>query len=204
MVSAARTLTDDERETLALYRRAAGKVHERFWPYRHHEFTAKLFRPHLPDEAALIPDAEFIALLTAFRLVYAQRERSNFGRVANVLCRAGDDEVRRIVAILRQNWNELPKRPLRFMLEDEHFDPGAMLDTWIDGEIFHQDGGELTRADLLRNLGAMAFLTIQMTVRDMCFPILGIDNVCALLLGEPMRPVPGPESDTSEHGTPAG
>ena len=188
-----RPLTVDEARTLAAYRRAAAKVHERFWPYRHHQFQARIFRSDLDDEADLIPDSDFIALLTAFRLVYATREKSHFGRVANIVYLVGDDDARKIVKMMRENWNEVPRRPWLYVSQDEHFDPGEMIDTWINGEVFHQDERQLVRVDRLRDLGAMAFMTLQLTVRDMCFPLLGLDNLCALLLEEPLRPVPHPD-----------
>lgn len=193
MAKLTRCLTFDEARTLAAYRRAAGKVHERFWPYRHHKFEARILRPGIDDEADLIPEPDFIALLTAFRLAYATKERSNFGRVANIVYLAGDEDARRIVAMLREDWKRVPRRPWHYVLQDEHFNPAEMLDTWINGEVFHQDDHEVIRADRLRDLGAMAFMIVQMTLRDMCYSLLGLDNLCALLLEEPLRPVPHPD-----------
>lgn len=46
----------------------------------------------------MMPDAEFIRLLVAVRLVYMQREKANFGRIRGLLYKHGDETVRRRAA----------------------------------------------------------------------------------------------------------
>jgi hypothetical protein len=155
-----------------------------------HHFTANLFRGDGQDTANLIPDAEFVALLTAVRIVYAKSERTNFNRVANLLSRVGQGELLELVAQFRQNWAEIPQRPILFDLSGEHFRPKDLVETWMNGEVFHQDEDQIRRMDLLRDAGPFAEMILQLTVRDLCFAILGLDNACAVVLGEPFRPVP--------------
>jgi hypothetical protein len=190
MAQTRRPLTAEERRRLQLYRRAAGKVYERLGPYAGHRFQARLFRAHQPDDADLIPESDFLALLTSFRLVYAQKEPSHFSRIANVAWLVGDDEVRQLVAQFREDWREIPARPMVLDLFGEYFRPASLLDTWLNGEVFHQDEELLGRVDALRRSGPVPLMILQQTVRDLCFPILGLDNACALILDEELRPVP--------------
>jgi hypothetical protein len=185
-----RALTDDEALILGLYRRAAGRVLDRLGSYSTHKFEARILRKDLPDEADLIPEAQFIALLVAFRVVYAAGEPTNFGRVANILHRAGTDEIRVPTARFRSGWSDIPKRQMLVSINEEHFNPEGILNTWMNGEVFHQDEELIHRVDLLKELGPFAQFMLQWTVRDMCFPLLGLDNVCAMALGQEMRLLP--------------
>ena len=183
-------LTHDNRRSLQLYRRAAGRVHERLGDYARHHLQARILRAREPDDADLIPEADFIALLTSFRLLYADSEPTFLPRIANVLWRVGDDEIKDLVASFRENWRDIPGRPLTFQLFGEHFRPATLLDTWLNGEVFHQDEDLVTRVDALRRAGPVPLMVLQQTVRDLCFPILGIDNVCAIVLDEDLREPP--------------
>lgn len=185
-----RQLGEDERTILRLYRRAAGRLYERFVPYSAHQFRARMFRTGAPDDVDLIPEEAFISLLVAFRICHAQNERTNFGRVANIAYRFGSSEIRSVVEQIRVGWKESFRRPLFFSLHGEHFDAESLLDTWMNGEVFHQDASLQRRVDLIHEEGLLALLTIQWAVRDACFAVLGLDNVCALLLDEDVRPLP--------------
>jgi hypothetical protein len=190
MASLSHDLSDEDRKTLQLYRRAAGRVHTRLGPYAGHEFRVQLFRQNLPDEGNLIPEAEFLALLTAVRVTYAQGERTSFRRVANILAQVGDDEVRRFVVEMRRDFENVLNRRFQFLVHGTSLNPKGLLDTFINGEVFHQDETLLAVVDELRDLGALSEMVLQQTVRDLCFPILGLDNLCAMALDEPLRPPP--------------
>jgi len=182
--------SEAELRFLRVYRRAAGKVFDRLGPWAGHKFEANILRADGYDTATLIPDTAFTALLTAFRLTYADREDPHFGRIANILWRVGDSEVRRLVGLLREDWKRVLHRPFLFDLHGEDFRPASLLDTWLNGDVFHLDDELLHRVDLLRGAGPVPLMVLQLTVRDLCFPLLGLDNVCALVLGEPLRALP--------------
>jgi len=183
-------LTEEEQRVLTVYRRAAGKVHRRLGPWARHRFTANIFRADGNDSANLIPDNDFAALLAAVRLVYAVGQDTHFGRIANILWRVGDPEIRRLIGLLRSGWKTVLSRPIVFDLHNEDYRPQSLLDTWLNGEEFHMGADLLRRVDLLQDAGPMPLMVLQFTVRDLCYPILGLDNVCAMVLGERLRPLP--------------
>ncbi|MCC6929482.1 MAG: hypothetical protein IT359_10875 [Gemmatimonadaceae bacterium] len=183
-------LNEQDRLQLQSFRRAAGRLYDRVLPYASHQFGARMFRADLPDEADLIPEADFFALMVAFRLVYAQKEPTNFNKVANLAYRVGSEEVRDLVVQLRDAWKQSFRRPIVFAIHDEHFDAEFILHTWMNGEVFHQDAHLQRRADLIREEGALTLLTMQWAVRDACFAVLGLDNTCALVLGDQLRAIP--------------
>lgn len=179
-----------EESQLLAYRRAAHRLHSRVWPYSAHHFTATVLRRGRPDEASLIPESDFIALLVAFRIIHAKKELTNFHRIASLLHRVGDKEVVTLAASFREAWDNSFKPPILFSLDGEHFDARAILDTWMNGEVFHQKAELQYRVERLRTMPALTMLILQCTVRDACFAALGLDNTVALVLDEPFREVP--------------
>lgn len=182
-------LLEEDRRRLRVYRRAADKVYGRLRPWADHEFQANILRADGRDTADLIPENDFAALLSAFRLVYAKSQDPHFGRIANILWKVGDAEIRRLIELIRSDWNGVLSRPLVFDLHNEDFRPQSLLDTWLNGDEFHLVAELLPRVDLLRTAGPLPVLTLQLTVRDLCFALLSLDNVCAMVLGEPLRPL---------------
>src|SRR5215216_6459005 len=81
-------------------RRAARKVFDAYKPV--HAQELRLFPGS--DTADMMPDAEFIRLLVAVRLVYMQREKANFGRIRGLLHKHGDETVRRRAARMKEVW----------------------------------------------------------------------------------------------------
>lgn len=191
MGQANRALTQGEEAQLAAYRRAADRLHTRVSPYVSHHFTARILRRDKADEASLIPENEFIFLLTAFRLIYAHGAPTNFHRVANLVYQVGDDEIKSLVVGFREDWRNAFNRSVFFTFHGEHFNPRTILDTWMNGEVFHQDPSLQRRVDLLRTYSTLPMLTLQWCVRDACFPALGLDNTAALVLGEKLKELPG-------------
>lgn len=178
------TLSSVQLELLREYRKAARRVHARVRPYAQHKFQARILRRGFPDEADLIPENDFIALLVAFRLIWAQKEPTNFGRIANLLyplCMPDDIEY---IEIIRRDWKEIPRRPIALDLFGEHFRPGDVLEAWMNGEVFHQGVDLRRRVELLGELGAMSHLILQLTVRDLCFCVVNLDNLAAHALQE--------------------
>ncbi len=159
-------------------------------PYATQQFRVNLFGRGSARADDLIPMGDFVALLSSFRKVYATKEPMNFGRIANLAHLVGNAEIQRLVGEVRDGWEEAFRVPMTFDLHGEHFNPRTILHTWINGEEFHQDEALEARVDLLRSVGSMAQVVIQFCVHRACFAVLGLDNVCALLLGEPLRELP--------------
>lgn len=178
------TYSSEELELLRAYRRAARLVHARVRPYAQHQFQARILRRGLPDEADLIPESEFISLLVAFRLIWAQKERTNFGRIASLLYPLCDPDDLDYIQTIKRDWKDIPRRPISLDLFGEQFNPGEVLETWMNGEVFHQGADLRKRVELLHELGAMSHLILQLTVRDLCFCIVNLDNLAAYALQE--------------------
>lgn len=187
-----RTLSPEETNLLRRYRRAAGLIYERLTPYAAQQFQVNLFGSDGAGRDDLIPTGDFVALLSSFRKVQATKEPITFRRIANLAHSVGNQEIQRLVSEVREGWEEAFKVPLVFDLHGEHFTPRAILHTWMNGEEFHQDEALEARVDLLRSAGSMTQVVMQFCVHRACFTVLGLDNVCALLLGEPLREVPNP------------
>lgn len=185
-----RELIDEEASLLRRYRRAARLVHDRLVPYAAQQFRVNLFGGGGAATSDLIPTGDFIALLSSYRKVSATKEEMNFRRIANLAHLVANQEIQHVVAVLRGRHEEAFKVPIVFNLHGEHFDPKSILHTWMNGEEFHQDVALEARVDLLRSVEPMTHIVMQFCVHRACFAVLGLDNVCALLLNEPPLPVP--------------
>lgn len=190
MTHLARELSEEDSKPLRRYRRAAGHVHQRLLPYAAQQFKVSLGGDGRNEANHLIPEGDFIALLSSFRKVFATKEMMNFGRIANLTYRVGNPDIRRTVSQVREGWDEAFKLPIALDLHGESFTSRSILHTWINGEEFHQDESLENRAALLRSLGPLTNCILQIVVHRACFAVLGLDNVCGLLLGEPLRALP--------------
>jgi hypothetical protein len=196
-----RELAEEEVKLFRRYRRAARVVHERFLPYSAQQFRVSLWGSGSGESDDLIPESDFIALLSSCRKIFATKEGMNFGRIANLVHRVGDPEIQRLISEVREGWVAAFQVPISFHLRGEQFDARSILHTWMNGEEFHQDESLERRVELLRSLGPLTQCIMQFSIHRACFSILSLDNLCGLLLGEPLRDVPMPPvQDGAEAG----
>ncbi len=180
-------LSAQDREYLALYIRAAERVADRVRPWARFQWSIPIGGSHAPTQ---IPDNDFLALLTAFRLVYAKKEPTYFLRIANILYRLRHPELIRYVPQCREGWHRSLDNRIFLQINDElAFHPQRVLDTWINGEVFHQVPELVRDVDRLREIGPMAIVSLQLTVRDLSFVIHALGNACALVLNRPLIPL---------------
>ena len=62
--------TSEELEAVRAFRHAAGQVHPLYLKYRSETLTVRMFRRNAPNEADLIPQADFESMARCLRPVY--------------------------------------------------------------------------------------------------------------------------------------
>jgi hypothetical protein len=189
VAGASRQLSDDELEAIRGYRRAARRLHSKVAPHASHKFRAHLFRENEPDAADLIPELDFLAILVAFRIIFATKSSTNFGRICNTLWTIGDSEIRRLVGIIREGWNQSLRYPAQVVLFEKTFVPLTLLEAWMNGEVFHQDAELARSVELIKNEGVVSFMLMQLAVWQASFSAVSLDGVCALVLDEEVLPL---------------
>ena len=189
-----RHLLESEVSQFRSYRTAAARLHARLSPFSSHEFRAHLFRENEADAAELIPEKDFLAILVAFRIVFAERSPTQFGRICNLAWKVGDDEIRRLVQVVRHGWKESFASPIQVILHEQALDSATILNAWMNGEVFHQDDALTRSVELIRYEGALSLMLLQFSVWMASFTAVSLDGICSLVLDEPTLPLLSPAS----------
>jgi hypothetical protein len=188
-------MNDSEKARARAYRRAAQKVFDAYKPIRTFSMSVTFGGTGRVD---LFPEAEFVRLLAAVRLVYMERENGNFFKANNVLRRYGDEELRSEAESIRTGWNEalhhgydlvfLPKEATS-PEKAQQLRPEDVLDTFLNAEYFHQDEDRTFDLERLEKLGSIGTHYLHVTVWKLTRLILVQDLLLADFLNEPRLPL---------------
>lgn len=181
--------TDSELQGLRALRRVARQVHPLFVKYRNHRFSVTILARNAPDSADLIPKTDFESLGRAVRLVYQDREPSNFYKVRAILGRYGTVEIQQLAAELKRAWQDAIQGRADFVLDGHHYSGKDVFETWLHGVAFHQDEDRKEDVERLASVDPMTSQVLQFNVLRIAGCILALDSLVAELLGEdPLDP----------------
>jgi hypothetical protein len=205
-------IPDDHLVKFRAFRRAARKVFEAYKPTHGSVLQLNIGS----DTAQMLTDAEFIRLLAAVRLVYMQKEPSSFGRVRGLLHKYGDETIQRRAAKVKDMWHDALAHGYDFVLhprgsrgdlrspdsaivvsqedlppgaaDSYQYNPQAVLDTWLNAEVFHQDEDRLADLERLESFGTAPVIFLQSTAIRLARAVLALDIILADFLGEDQLP----------------
>jgi hypothetical protein len=143
----------------------------------------------LHETYELLSKEPFRSLAMSLRLVYANDEPGNFGRVCNRLRLAGDTSTVLAVDALRERYNGvLNGRLFQFNLhgqfEGSSLGPREIFETWLYHGSFHTDLERQGHFEELSRFGKRFVFAVQAIVLQLSGPILDLDDVLADFLGE--------------------
>lgn len=180
------SLPEVDRYSLRAYRRAVEQIYRFWWPHRTHEFTATFLVAGAPNDASLIPDAEFRALVMAVRLVYMPNEPSRFDRIADILGTVKDEDIRTGIQVAKSMWTRALDSLafVAYQTNDQIFLPRKVMETWFYALALHQDQNKEADAERLRVMDPMPSMTLQLTVMELAIASFNLDNALAYAMGE--------------------
>lgn len=176
---------DTELSALRAFRRAARDIYRIFAPLAHYSLTLNLREPASPKLDSFPEDA-FRSLAMAVRQVYMPSEAVHFEKVAVILERTTDPDVREYVDILRNNWHFALVSPMGLEVDGHTYGGKQVLDTWLNARAMHRDVRRQADAERLDQIDLLLLPTsvVQRVVRDLAICILRLDYGVADALGE--------------------
>jgi hypothetical protein len=188
-------MKENEKVRARAYRRAAQKVFDAYKPIHTFSMTATFGGAGHVD---LFPEAEFVRLLVAVRLVYMERENGNFFKINNILRRYGDEDLLSEAELIRTRWNDalshgydlvfIPKNATS-QQKAQQFSPEDVLKTFLNADYFHQDEDRSFDLERLEKLGPIGTHFLHVTVWNLTRLILAQDLLLADFLNEPRLPL---------------
>jgi hypothetical protein len=191
------TLTNEDRQQLDAFRRAASQVREASIVAEGQDITIN-FRAGDPGYmdvfVQLLHNEAFRSLALALRLVYQQGEPAHFYAVCNILYRelqsaAAKDRV----AMLRTQYGAALRDSSSQVAAGDApnistFTAQEVFEHWLYGIAFHQDADRQASVALLESEGARFQWSVQATGLQLAGRILDLDDVIADFLGQPRLP----------------
>jgi hypothetical protein len=159
----------------------------------------------LDERGTLVPtydllDREpFRSLAMSLRLIYANDEAGNFGRVANRLCATKDPTLIAAVDSVRTRYNHaINGGTFRFNLhgdfEGTAVGPREVFESWLYHGSFHTDFDRQGLYEELSRFGQNFVFAVQSVGLQMSGPIMDLDDIVADFVGEPRVPRIGANS----------
>lgn len=182
-------LSAAERQAMTAFQACANQVYRFWWPLRHSNLTATLFREGEPDSASLIPEVDFRSLTMAVRLAYLKSEKGRVESIFEILRSIHDIELDEHVVTLEKDWSDLltGKRGFHYQSDSHVFAPRTVLDTWLNAACFHQDAKRQDSLRVLRSFDPLASLSLQVMVMGMARLILNLDALIRAASEEAQR-----------------